>query len=41
LEITVLDALGLDDSLARSKVLIGAAGAAAKVLEAGWGRDSG
>lgn len=34
LEIAVLDALGLDNSLARSKVLIGAAGAAAKLLEA-------
>ena len=43
LEIAVLDALGLDNSLARSKVLIGAAGAAAKLLEAereeGWGWD--
>jgi len=40
LEIAVLDVLGLDNSLARSKVLIGAAGAAAKLLEAereqGW-----
>ena len=34
LEIAVVDALGLDNSLARSKVLIGAAGAAAKLLEA-------
>ena len=45
LEIAVLDALGLDNSLARSKVLIGAAGAAAKLLEAereeGWGWDDG
>jgi hypothetical protein len=43
LEIAVLDALGLDNSLARSKVLIGAVGAAAKLLEAereeSWGRD--
>jgi hypothetical protein len=40
LEIATLDALGLDNSLARSKVLIGAARAAAKLLEAereGWG----
>ncbi len=43
LEIAVLDALGLDNLLARSKALIGAAGAAAKLLEAereegyGWG----
>ena len=41
LEIAVLDALGLDDSLARSRVLIDAAGAAARLLEAereeGWG----
>lgn len=34
LEIAVLDALGLDNSLARSKVLIWAAGPAAKLLEA-------
>ncbi len=43
LEIAVLDALGLDDSLARSKVLIGAAGTAVKLLEAereeSWGWD--
>jgi hypothetical protein len=41
LEIAVLDALGLDNSLARSKLLIGAAGAAAKPPEAereeNWG----
>ena len=34
MEIAVLDALGLDKALARSKVLIGAASAAAKLLEA-------
>lgn len=34
LEIAVLDALGLDNSLARSKVLIGAVATAAKLLEA-------
>jgi hypothetical protein len=34
LEIAVLGALGLDNSLARSKVLIGAVGVAAKLLEA-------
>jgi hypothetical protein len=43
LEIAVLDALGLDNSIARSKVLIGAVGAAAKLLEAereeSWGWD--
>ena len=43
LEIAVLDALGLDNSIARSKVLIGAAGVAAQLLEAereaGWGWD--
>jgi hypothetical protein len=35
LEIAVLDALGLDNSLARARVLITAAGAAAKLLEVG------
>jgi hypothetical protein len=35
LEIAVLDALGLDNSLARARVLIAAAGAAAKLLEVG------
>ena len=34
LGIAVLDALGLDNSLARGKVLTGAAGAAAKLLAA-------
>lgn len=33
-EIATLDTLGLDNSLARSKVLIAAAGAAVKLLEA-------
>ncbi len=47
LEIAVLDALGLDNTLARSSVLIGAVGAAAKLLEAereecwGWDTPSG
>ena len=35
LEIATLDALGLDNSLARARVLITAAGAAAKLLEVG------
>ena len=43
LEIAVLDALGLANSLARRKVLIGAVSAAGKLLEAereeGWGWD--
>ena len=34
LAIAVLDALGLDNTIAKSKVLVGAAGAAAKLLEA-------
>jgi hypothetical protein len=34
LEIAVLDVLGLDNSIARSKVLIGAVTIAAKLLEA-------
>ena len=43
LEIAVLDTLGLENSVARSRVLIGAAGIAARLLEAereaatGWG----
>jgi hypothetical protein len=37
LEIATLDTLGLDNSVARSRVLVGAAGAAAKRLEAAWG----
>jgi hypothetical protein len=41
LEIAVLDVLGLDNSIARSKVLIGAVTTAAKLLaaerEEGWG----
>jgi len=43
LEIAVLDALGLDNSLARSKVLIGPVAAASKLLvaerEEAWGWD--
>jgi hypothetical protein len=42
-KIATLDTLSLDNSLARRKVLIGAAGAAAKLLEAdrmeGWRFD--
>jgi hypothetical protein len=34
LEIAVLDTLGLDNSVARSRVLVGAAAAAAKLIEA-------
>lgn len=34
LEIAVLDTLGLDNSVARSRVLVGAATAAAKLIEA-------
>jgi hypothetical protein len=34
LDIAVLDTLGLDDSVARSPVLVGAAAAAAKLIEA-------
>lgn len=45
LEIAVLDTLGLDNSVARSRVLVGAAAAAAKLIEAereagwGWGKE--
>jgi hypothetical protein len=43
LEIAVLDTLGLDNSVARSRVLVGAAAAAAKLIEsereAAWGWD--
>ena len=43
LEIAVLDSLGLDNSVARSRVLVGAAAAAAKLIEtareAAWGWD--
>jgi hypothetical protein len=35
LEIAMLDALGLDNSIARSRVLVSVAGAAAKLLEVG------
>ena len=34
LEIAVLDTLGLDDSVARSRLLVGAAAAAAELIEA-------
>jgi hypothetical protein len=43
-EIAVLDTLGLDNSLARSKVPIGVAGAAARLLETerqeAWAREA-
>ncbi len=45
LEIVVLDTLGLDNSVARSRVLVGAAAAAAKLIDAereagyGWGDE--
>jgi hypothetical protein len=45
LEIATLDTLGLDNSIARNKVLIGAVATAAKLLEAereegfGWSED--